>query len=85
MDYYNQSNNDNKDRNSITTRGSSYKDINCKFPMALEMGYSDDLITIPFTPPLPDQERVKGQKLFDYKNQIKPGMSSLKAHELYIG
>lgn len=84
MDYYGQSNNENKDRNSVQTRGTTYRDINCKFPMALEIGYSDDLITLTFTPPLPDQERVKGQKLFDYKNQIKSGMSRLKAHELYI-
>lgn len=84
MDYYNQQNNDNKDRSAIQTRGAQFKDINCKFPMALELGYSDDLITLTFTPPLPDQERVKGQKLFDYKNQIKSGMSRLKAHELYM-
>lgn len=83
MDYYGQSNNENKDRNSVQTRGTTYRDINCKFPMALEIGYSDDLITLTFTPPLPDQERVKGQKLFDYKNQIKSGMSRLKAHDLY--
>ncbi|MCM1218674.1 MAG: hypothetical protein NC548_29655 [Lachnospiraceae bacterium] len=84
MDYYSQPNNNENQRNSVNTRGTMYKDINCKFPMALEIGFSDDLITLTFTPPLPDQERVKGQKLFDYKNQIRSGMSRIKAHELYV-
>lgn len=84
MEYYNQPNNSNNERQSVNTRGASYKNGMCKFPMALEVGYSDDLISLTFTPPLPDQDRVKGQRLFDYKNQIKTGMSRSKAHLLYM-
>ena len=80
---YSQQNNQTNDRQSVTTRGASYKNGMCQYPMALEVGYSDDLFTLTFTPPLPDQERVQGQRLFDYKNQIRTGMMRDKAHLLY--
>lgn len=86
MEYYNQNNgmNNNNERNqrTVQTRGINYKNSRCQYPAAVEVGYSDDLISLTFTPPLPDQDRVDGQRLFDYDHQIKTGMSRTKAYAL---
>lgn len=84
MAYYSQPNNSNDDKKKkIMTNDVTLKNANCKFPIALEIKYSDDMLSLIFTPPLPEQERIQGQRLFDYNNQIWSGMSRPKAMELY--
>ena len=75
--------NNNTDRQTVSTRGNTWKNSYAKIPCALEVGFYGEMIRLSFIPPLPESQRGEN-KLYDYNNAVMTALSRVKCHELYM-
>lgn len=77
----NNQNNNRDTRPSVRTRDIQFMNTRSAIQSALEVTFSDDMIRLTFTPPLPEAKRGE-KRFFDYDNQVYTALARVKVQEL---